>query len=93
MAYIKYDAVIRLLHFDNHSDKWALKKTNDDGDSLSVIAENLGRGGGRNALKNATLRMSFEGRQKPSLQRESLRNAIRASATVLSQEALANLDA
>ena len=77
------------MHFDNHSDKWAIRRTNDDGDTLSVIAEK-GRPGRH--LKHQGMRQSFDARKKPSLQRESLRNAIRASATVLSQDALANLD-
>ena len=37
--YIKYEAVIRSMHFDNHSEKWALRRTNDEADTLSVITE------------------------------------------------------
>jgi len=77
------------MHYDNHSEKWTIRL--NEGDTLSVIAERTGRAG-RN-LKQQGIRKSFEGiRKKPSLQRESLRNAIRASATVLSSDALANFD-
>ena len=89
--YIKYEAVVRLMHFDNHAEKWAIRRTNDEGDTLTVISERQGRGA-RN-LKQVALRQSFDAnRKKPSLQRESLRNAMRASTTVLSHNALANLD-
>ena len=50
-SYIKYDVAVRMLFFDNHSEKWAIRRTNDDGDTLSVIAENVGRRAGRNGYK------------------------------------------
>jgi len=27
------------MHYDNHSEKWTIRNRNDDGDTLSVIAE------------------------------------------------------
>lgn len=90
LTYIKYEAVLRIMHYDNHSEKWIIKGANDDGDMLSVVTENA-RGG--RGLKNQGMRQSFEGhRKKPLLQRESLRNAIRTSTTVLSENALANFE-
>ena len=90
--YIKYEAVVRLMHFDNHAEKWAIRRSKDDeGETLSVITEKQVRGGRH--LRHVGLRQSFDvNRKKPSLQRESLRNAMRASTTVLSQTALATLD-
>ena len=37
--YIKYEAVLRLMHFDNHSEKWAIRRTNEEVETLSVITE------------------------------------------------------
>ena len=38
--YIKYELVLRLMQYDNHSEKWVIRKPGaDDGDTLSVIAE------------------------------------------------------
>ena len=37
--YIRYEQMVRLMHYDNHSEKWIIKKVND-ADVLSVITEN-----------------------------------------------------
>lgn len=37
--YIKYEIVLRQMHYDNHRERWTIKNRNDDGDTLSVIAE------------------------------------------------------
>jgi len=89
ITYIKYENLLRMMHYDNHSERWYIK--NGDQDTLSVIDEKTR--GGRRGL---TLRQSYDGaRKKPSLQRESLRKALRASANgpnVLSTDALSAFD-
>ena len=42
--YIKYEVVVRLMHFDNHAEKWTIRRTNDEGDTLTVISEKSVRG-------------------------------------------------
>ena len=77
VPYIRYEIVMRQMHYDNHSEKWTIRTKNDDGDTLSVIAEKT-RGISRGKVG---LRQSFEAvRAKPNLQRESLRKALRGSA-------------
>ena len=62
--------MVRLMHYDNHSEKWLLKKVND-ADVLSVITENP-RG-----MQNLRMSHDLQGkRERPSLKRESLRNAL-----------------
>ena len=39
IQYIKYEIVLRQMHYDNHTEKWAIRSRNDDGDTLSTIAE------------------------------------------------------
>lgn len=39
-SYIKYEVVLRQMQYDNHTEKWVVRMRNDDGDTLSVIAEN-----------------------------------------------------
>ena len=39
VQYIRYEQMVRLMHYDNHSEKWIIKKVND-ADVLSVITEN-----------------------------------------------------
>ena len=40
VTYVKYEIILRQMQYDNHSEKWIIKNTNQDGDTLSVIAEN-----------------------------------------------------
>ena len=63
VPYIKYEAVLRLMQYDNHSERWTFKKASDDLDTLSVIAEK------RTNFRKATLRQSYDVsvRNKPSL--------------------------
>ena len=87
--------MVRLMHYDNHSEKWIVKKVND-ADVLSVITENpKGRASGQGTMQNMRMSHDFQGkRERPSLKRESLRNAlIRQSAQVgLTAESLADLN-
>ena len=43
------------MQYDNHSDKWVVKMRNDDGDTLSVIAEKR-----KGPNRNNAFRISFE---------------------------------
>ena len=54
--YVRYEPILRQMHFDNHSEKWTIKGMNDD-DALSTITE---RRGGDKRNRMAALRMSFE---------------------------------
>ena len=87
--------MVRLMHYDNHSEKWTVKKVSD-ADVLSVITENpRGRASGQGWMQNVRMSHDFPGqRTKPSLKRESLRNAlIRQSAHVgLTEQSLADLN-
>ena len=88
ITYIKYENMLRLMQYDNHTERWTIKNNNQDYDTLSVIDEKTR--GGRRGL---SLRQSYDGaKKKPSLQRESLRKALRASANVLSTDALSAFD-
>ena len=44
VPYIKYEIVLRQMQYDNHSEKWVVRKSNDDGETLSVINEKTGIG-------------------------------------------------
>ena len=76
--YVRYEQMVRLMHYDNHSEKWIIKKPNDS-DVMSVITENpRGKVTGQ-GMQQMALRMSHDTpkmRTKPSLKRESLRNAL-----------------
>ena len=93
LPYIKYEIVLRQMQYDNHTERWTVKKHNDDGDTLSVIAEKTGLGG----MRRKGVRQSYDAFQKSKqtanvLQRESLRKALRTSQQVLSTDALKNFD-
>ena len=96
VQYVRYEQMVRLMHYDNHSERWIIKKASD-ADVMSVITENpRGKVTGHGHLN--AVRMSHDNpgalRNKPSLKRESLRNAlIRQSVQVgLTAESLADLN-
>ena len=69
VTYVKYESILRQMQYDNHTEKWNIKKTNLEGDSLSVIAEN-NRAARQNKIESKQgLRQSYQGvnRDKPSL--------------------------
>ena len=82
------------MQYDNHSEKWVVRKSNDDGDTLTVINEKTGIGS-RN-LRRQGIRQSYDAFQKKTpvntLQRESLRKALRSSQQILSTDALKNFE-
>ena len=87
MRYIKYDPVVRLLYYDNHTESWNLRTTKDDLDTLSVIQE-----GRRARVGLNTLRASFETiphKQRDQPVRTSLQNK---HVTLLSTDALKNFE-
>ena len=57
--YVRYEEVLRLMHYDNHSEKWQFNKSKLDLDGASSISLNShGREAG---LKRVALRQSFDG--------------------------------
>ena len=37
MPYVRYEAVLRLLHFDNHADRWVFKLPRNDDIALKDL--------------------------------------------------------
>mmetsp|Transcript_1651 Transcript_1651/g.2287 ORF Transcript_1651/g.2287 Transcript_1651/m.2287 type:complete len:164 (+) Transcript_1651:104-595(+) len=70
--YIKYEAAVRMLSYDNHTESWHLRKQQDDLETLSVIHE---RKRNKTGLNRMSLRASCEGlslKQRDEPMRSSL---------------------
>ena len=91
--YVKYEPVIRLLSYDNHSETWTIRKTRDDMDGLSLAAEGKAGRRGLKSLNRLNMRASYDtlpSKLRMFPMRQSMNN--NESSTILSTDALKHFE-